>query len=585
MKKQLLLNALLFVFIGYGNAQSFFDINAQITGLGPSTVIWGDYDNDNDLDCFVTGTELNGVAPFSALYQNINGAFTIVNNVLTNNPAGDFANAAFGDYDNDGDLDIIFDSKIYNNQNGIFTDINANLIQVDHGSTSWGDYDNDNDLDLLVTGIAYPYYHSTIYRNDNGTFININASLTGVWTGSGEWGDYDNDGDLDVLITGRLSNINSTRVTEVYKNTTNVFTLETSLPGIAGGSAKWGDYDNDNDLDILLTGDTNATNTGLGSLHYTELYRNDGTSFVKSNIAFTPMHGSFGDFVDYNDDGHLDIMLTGMDINGSSKTDIFLNNGSNAYNITTHNFMDLGNGTFDWADYNNDGLQDLLISGVHNITGFSFNVKIYTRNSTPVITGTDIITECDSLLWIDGNTYYANNNTVTFNIVGGATNLSDSLVFLDLTINTVNTAVTQAGTLLTADETGATYQWLDCLRMTPISGATSQTYTATANGDYAVVVTKNGCSDTSACYAVKGVGIEENNPSSFSLYPNPTTNQLTIATDLAISNVTIVDLTGKIIVTHNQPPKLVDVTALPKGIYFIQITTDTTIITKKFVKQ
>lgn len=81
------------------------------------------------------------------------------------------------------------------------------------------------------------------------------------------------------------------------------------------------------------------------------------------------------------------------------------------------------------------------------------------------------------------------------------------------------------------------------------------------------------------------VGISEFNLSSFSLYPNPATNQLSIDTELVINSLSIVDLTGKTITTTNQPTKLVDISNLPSGIYFINVTTDENTITKKFVKQ
>ena len=94
----------------------------------------------------------------------------------------------------------------------------------------------------------------------------------------------------------------------------------------------------------------------------------------------------------------------------------------------------------------------------------------------------------------------------------------DSLITLNLTVNTPNTSVTQAGANLTSNATSATYQWLVCPGFTPIVGETNQSFTASANGDYAVAVTENGCTDTSACYTVIGIGIQEiNNASSFLL--------------------------------------------------------------------
>ena len=135
---------------------------------------------------------------------------------------------AWGDYDNDGDLDILLTgadtltsrvSKIYRNDGGIFTDIGASLIDLRNSSAAWGDYDNDGDLDILLTGYTGPQvgvtFFSKIYRNDGGTFTDTGISLTGVANGSVAWGDYDNDGDLDILLTGSA---NGQYVSKIYRN-------------------------------------------------------------------------------------------------------------------------------------------------------------------------------------------------------------------------------------------------------------------------------------------------------------------------------------------------------------------------------
>jgi len=193
--------------------------------------------------------------------------------------------------------------------------------------------------------------------------------------------------------------------------------------------------------------------------------------------------------------------------------------------------------------------------------------------------GTDTRTECDSLLWIDGNTYYVNNNSATFNIANGAANGCDSLVTLDLTVNTINSSVNQTGTLLTANESGATYQWLDCPGMTPISGATNQSYTATTNGDYAVYISNNSCSDTSICHTVVGVGIIENNfNSELLLYPNPTDGNFSIDLGNNYQNtvISITDLNGR----TTQTKKYYNSQLLhlklegPAGVYFLIVQSE-----------
>jgi hypothetical protein len=189
-------------------------------------------------------------------------------------------------------------------------------------------------------------------------------------------------------------------------------------------------------------------------------------------------------------------------------------------------------------------------------------------------TGIDQQVACDSYTWIDGNTYTSSTSQPTFTLTNAAG--CDSVVTLDLTINTVNVSVTQAGEVLTADETGATYQWLDCETQTAISGATNQTFTATANGSYAVEVTKDGCTDTSACSTVSGIGIIENDfGTSLVLFPNPTDGNFTVDLGANYQNVNIrlLDLSGKLIESNNHElGQAFDMTINePAGVYLVHI--------------
>jgi hypothetical protein len=71
-------------------------------------------------------------------------------------------------------------SKVFRNDNGIFPEVNAGLTGVAASNASWGDYDNDGDLDILLSGSSLSGLVSKIYRNDAGVFTDINAGLTGV---------------------------------------------------------------------------------------------------------------------------------------------------------------------------------------------------------------------------------------------------------------------------------------------------------------------------------------------------------------------------------------------------------------------
>ena len=179
---------------------------------------------------------------------------------------------AWGDYDNDGFLDLIFANLICHNSGNLvglpqFV-IATNVSAAVEGSANWGDFDNDGDLDLLVTGSNA----SRILRNDGTNWANINASLIAPGTfGSSAWGDFNNDGLLDVVIAGG----NGARI---YRNNGNgsFSDINASLPPVVGKVAvAWGDYDNDGDLDLLVA--------GSGVLR---IYRNNGGVFFDINAGF-----------------------------------------------------------------------------------------------------------------------------------------------------------------------------------------------------------------------------------------------------------------------------------------------------------
>jgi subtilase family serine protease len=250
----------------HNDAGTFTDIQAGLPGVHYSSVAWGDYDNDGDLDLLLAGSG----AP--RVYRNDAGVFHIDEAVVL--PRFDYCSVAWADYDNDGDIDLLLAgygiSRVYRNDAGTFTDIQADLPGLYTGSVAWGDYDNDGDLDLFWTGYtAGSGLISSLYRNDAGVFhIDEAVVLPGVNYCSVAWGDYDNDGDLDLVLTGQAG---SGLISRVYRNDAGTFTdIQAGLPGAGMSSAAWGDYDNDGDLDLFLTGST------AGSGIISRVYRSDG---------------------------------------------------------------------------------------------------------------------------------------------------------------------------------------------------------------------------------------------------------------------------------------------------------------------
>jgi hypothetical protein len=235
----------------YQNEDGVFSpLNTTLPNMAEGQVLWGDYDTDGDLDLLMTGRLSNGQG-ITALYRNDNGSF--VDSGMGPNTLSSGA-AAWGDFDADGDPDLVISDfvpgpDVYRNDNGSFVGV-ANVSNGFTFGAVWGDYDQDNDLDLLIADIG----GTRLYRNDNGNFIdtqfsfpllNPNAINSNVDVA---WADYDNDGDLDLLFAG-------SNFTDLYRNTGNGFVRdENDLTAFSQVAAGWADYDQDGDLDLLMAG-------------------------------------------------------------------------------------------------------------------------------------------------------------------------------------------------------------------------------------------------------------------------------------------------------------------------------------------
>jgi len=215
-------------------------------------------------------------------------------------------------------------------------------------------------------------------------------------------------------------------------------------------------------------------------------------------------------------------------------------------------------------------------SATHTLTNTAGCDSVVTLNLTINNSniGTDTQTACDSYQWIDGITYTASNNSATHTISNTAG--CDSVVTLNLTINSVNSGVIQNQNILTASQIGGAYQWVQCPSMSQLPGDTLQIFTATFNSDYAVIITYNGCIDTSACYTVNTVGIVKNNfGNDFKLYPNPTDGNFSIdlGNNYTSVNITMADINGKLIQSKQYKKcQLFNLTIEePSGIYLLII--------------
>jgi len=154
---------------------------------------------------------------------------------------------------------------------------------------------------------------------------------------------------------------------------------------------------------------------------------------------------------------------------------------------------------------------------------------------------------------------------------------------------TVDATVAVNGNIITANSTGLSYQWVDCDNgNAPISGETSATFQAEANGNYAVIVSEGGCSVTSNCTAITNVNVEQLGATHGArVFPNPTKGSFQVVNpNSQMARIMVYNSSGQFIELHTMSA-VQETFELPAsgGIYLIQVQTDTSVETFRLIKQ
>lgn len=206
-------------------------------------------------------------------------------------------------------------------------------------------------------------------------------------------------------------------------------------------------------------------------------------------------------------------------------------------------------------------------------------------NATPSITG-------GSYLWLPNMETTSSitvgptattNYTATYTLNGCESNQSVATV----TVNPMPiVTVSESNNVITADQTGANYQWMDCNTWMNINGENGISYAPTANGEYAVIIDLNGCIDTSSCEIISTIGFNELSGQEIELYPNPAVDEIQIkGLENQSFSIEITDANGKVILIISETQtSSIDVSAFDKGVYFININ-EGALGTYRFVKQ
>jgi PKD repeat protein len=363
-------------------SQTYTKIDTSIictAGGNPQFSSWADINNDGLEDLIV----VNGNIEAAGSYNN----YLFVNNgewnfsqitddpVVTRTTEWGSASAVWGDYDNDGFVDLFIDymsfenNQLYrNNGDESFSNISTGGIDhdgADSGPSNWIDLDNDGYLDLFVTNKRMQ--KNLVYQNNgDGTFTRFTEGLLAnyfVHLDCGPaWSDYDNDGDLDgfgtsYYIPKRYLFENEGSGNFVLNETSGLTIDEEATWGWFPPA--WGDYNNDGWQDVFIA--TWGKNWGSD---YDLLYRNNGDGTFSRVTGVAPVESrnthEGGWWGDLDNDGYLDLIVSTF--YGTSANKLYMNNGDGSFTAVSNiDFVKDRGGFVNIIDINRDGFLDLFV--------------------------------------------------------------------------------------------------------------------------------------------------------------------------------------------------------------------------------
>ncbi len=364
--------------IGTNGLVGITDVTANIVKLRIGLILKENFKPGDFVRFNIGGKEPCG-ADLSELSLMVdpNAIFEELTNVGLSDEGDDWG-TAWGDYDNDGFVDLFvvdnrvdYPNRLYKNDgDGTFTKVTTGAIATDQAlstGATWGDYNNDGYLDLYVANSIGSA--NFLYRNNgDGTFTKIAndpiVSYTGYSHGPA-WADYDNDGFLDMFVADYFS----TKFNKLYHNNGDgtfeaVTTASITLENSSSISGVWGDYNNDGLIDLFIANlehENNSLYKNLGNGNFEKI-----TSGDIVNDGGYSVGASWGD---YNNDGYLDLFVANA---ANQNNFLYTNNGNGTFTkVTSGDIVNDAGHTHGsaWGDFDNDGDLDLFAgndAGQHN---------------------------------------------------------------------------------------------------------------------------------------------------------------------------------------------------------------------------
>ena len=590
---------------------------------------FADVNNDGHLDVFICGATINASIKSSKLFLN-NGAggFTLSSSVFE---GVSFSSSVFGDIDGDNDLDLfvsgsgasnVASTKLYlNNGFGLFMeDVACTVIDLKESNIGLSDLDNDSDLDVLITGIDQSsQYNSKLYTNNSGTYTLVSGTPFINLKGPFDFADIDGDNDKDIFISGSYGTGSNA---SMYLNQGNsIFVVSPiNIPPYAFGATQFFDVDLDNDLDLFVSG--TSMNERVSSI-----FQNDGQGnfTIVNNLPFLGTNAGDVSIGNVNGDLLPDLIITGQGTVVSCEVgQIYVQNACKpiVQNVFANSCVSFQSNSGNV--YSNSGVYYeyyTSASGCDSTIRYCVNIFDATPPSTTSViacdeyisdanqsyTSSGLYTEtftnilgCDSLAIIDLTVNYGTSSTFSFSSCGPFTSAlgnvysnsgtyyettmntagCDSLIEISLDIETINNNVIQTGQLLTAEQSGLAYQWINCMDFSQINGATNTTYAPMNNGSYAVVLTGAFCSDTSDCILINLNEIDPIQKDGLvAVYPNPAINYISLKVPAELLGIeyNILDPQGRMLFSGEtlSETNKIDVEFLSSGLYLLKVNEET----------
>ncbi len=294
-------------------------------------------------------------------------------------------NVSWGDYDSDGDQDLLAngvnfsneqETILYQNQGGTFTAVSVPFDSVQNGISEFVDLDNDNDLDVFLSGFSPSGAITRTYLNTNGTFQQVDLGIEDVQFTETAWIDVDHDGDQDLILSGWDASF--TGNTRLYINHIDSFVVDTNaqFPVVNFATVDASDVDGDGMVDIILAGQDGSYSA------YSEIFEYDyiNRTLTAQPYSIAPVSSPWAEFFDYDQDGDEDLFLMGNDTAYAERIFVYENDGTTL--VETQSLDSLASGfsknPMIIGDIDNNGAADVVVAGYDD--DYNYMILAYTSN-------------------------------------------------------------------------------------------------------------------------------------------------------------------------------------------------------------